>query len=65
MIMFPHTGAMNYADTLPKIPAAALGYLDADFLSDALKKDPGLKVKMKLKLQNFAGCTFLQCNLRS
>jgi hypothetical protein len=45
----PHTGAMrNYVDSLPKIPAAALGYLDADFLSDALKKDPELKVKMKL-----------------
>lgn len=45
----PHTGAMrNYVDSLPKIPAAALGYLDADFLSDALKKDPNLKVKIKL-----------------
>jgi carboxypeptidase Q len=45
----PHTGAMrDYVDSLPKIPAAALGYLDADFLNDALKKDPTLKVKMKL-----------------
>jgi len=45
----PHTGSINnYVDSLPKIPAAALGYLDADFLSDALKKDPSLKVKMKL-----------------
>ena len=45
----PHTGAMrNYIDSLPKIPAAALGYLDADFLSDALKKDPNLKIKMKM-----------------
>ncbi len=44
----PHTGSMNYVDSLPKIPSAVLGYLDADFLSDALKKDPNLKVKMKL-----------------
>jgi hypothetical protein len=45
----PHTGSTsNYVDSLPKIPAAALGYIDADFLSSALKKDPNLKVKMKL-----------------
>lgn len=44
----PHTGSMSYVDSLQKIPAAALGYLDADFLSDALKKDPKLRVKMKL-----------------
>lgn len=44
----PHTGLTNYADTIPKIPAAALGYLDADFLSEALKKDPNLKLKMIL-----------------
>ena len=48
----PHTGSMsNYVDSLPKIPAAALGYIDADFLSDALKKDPNLKVKMKLNCE--------------
>lgn len=45
----PHTGSMTYyVDSLPKIPAAALGYLDADFLTDALKKDPGLKLNLIL-----------------
>jgi carboxypeptidase Q len=44
----PHTGSMNYVDSLPEIPGAALGFIDADFLSDAIKKDPKLKIKMKL-----------------
>lgn len=44
----PHTGVMIYADSLPKIPAAALGYTDADFLSSALKEDPNLTVSLKL-----------------
>jgi carboxypeptidase Q len=44
----PHTGMTSYVDTLPKIPAAAVGNIDADFLSDALKKDPSLKVTLKL-----------------
>ncbi len=44
----PHTGVTIYSDTIPKIPAAALGYKDADFLSSALKKDPLLKINMKM-----------------
>lgn len=44
----PHTGVMGYVDSLPKIPAAALGYLDADVLHNALLKDPDLKVKLNL-----------------
>jgi hypothetical protein len=39
---------MKYADSLSKIPAAALGYLDADFLSEELKKHPHLKVNLIL-----------------
>lgn len=31
---FAHTGSMAYNDSLPKIPAAALGLRDADFLWD-------------------------------
>jgi len=34
----PHTGATRYADTLPKIPAVAIGLRDADWLSDILQK---------------------------
>jgi len=44
----PHTGSMHYVDSLPKIPAASVGYLDADFLSEALKGDPNLKIKLTL-----------------
>ncbi|MCB0263422.1 MAG: peptidase M28 family protein, partial [Calditrichaeota bacterium] len=32
----PHTGTLIYADSLPKIPAAALGFQSADKLTDAL-----------------------------
>jgi carboxypeptidase Q len=44
----PHTGVMDYVDSLPKIAAAALGYLDADLLSDELKKNPKLKLNLTL-----------------
>jgi Zn-dependent M28 family amino/carboxypeptidase len=44
----PHTGVMDYNDTIPKIPAAALGNIDADFLSNELKKNPNLKLNLKL-----------------
>jgi carboxypeptidase Q len=42
----PHTGTTRYADTLPKIPAVAIGLQDADWLSNALKDGT---VKMTLK----------------
>ena len=45
---FPHTGVMLYADTLQKIPAAALGVQDAEYLSKQLKINPELKVQLKL-----------------
>ena len=44
----PHTGVMDYTDTIPKIPAAAIGYLDADFLNVELKKNLHLKINLKL-----------------
>jgi len=44
----PHTGQMNYNDTIPKIPGAAIGYKDADYLSEMLKNDPELKLTLKL-----------------
>ena len=47
----PHTGVMDYRDTIPKIPAAAIGNIDADFLSDELKKNPHLKINLKLNCQ--------------
>ena len=47
----PHTGVMIYVDTIPKIPAAAIGYLDADLLSNELKKNPNLKLNLKLNCE--------------
>ena len=34
----PHTGSTRYADSLPKIPAVAIGLRDADWLSETLQK---------------------------
>lgn len=44
----PHTGVMFYNDSIPKIPAAAIGFLDADYLSSELKNNPHLKLNLKL-----------------
>lgn len=44
----PHTGVMIYADSLPQIPAAAIGYLDADYLHNALIDEPNLSISLKL-----------------
>lgn len=35
----PHTGSLNYNDSIPKIPAAAISTHDADLLSAALKNN--------------------------
>jgi len=42
----PHTGATRYVDSLPKIPAVAIGLRDADWLSEELQKG---KVSVKIK----------------
>jgi hypothetical protein len=44
----PHTGAMNYVDSIPKIPAAAISTAGAEALSEILKKEPFVKVRIKL-----------------
>jgi len=49
----PHTGAMNYVDTLVKVPGAAIGYQDADCLSEMLEKDPGLKINLRLNCKSY------------
>ncbi len=43
----PHTGAMSYNDSFPKIPALAVGLQDADKLASAIEK--GFSVKLFLK----------------
>lgn len=49
----PHVGAMNYIQEIEKIPAVAIGLVDADFLSEAIKKEPSLNVKLKLDCKTF------------
>jgi len=44
---FPHTGAMRYDNVNPKIPALAVGSLDADKLADAIGKNNDVKVFIK------------------
>jgi len=41
---FPHTGSTRYGET--KIPAMAISTLDADLLSETLKKNPSTKISM-------------------
>ena len=41
---FPHTGAMAYNDSFPKIPAVAVGLEDADMLSSRIKDDKDMKI---------------------
>jgi carboxypeptidase Q len=45
----PHTGTMRYADTVAKIPAAAISTLDANYLS--LQIQHGKKVVVTIKLE--------------
>jgi hypothetical protein len=45
---FPHTGAMNYAEGVTRIPAAALAVNDADLLHSYLSKGARVRLKMKL-----------------
>ena len=49
---YPHTGAMHYLDSLPKIPSCAISTLDAEWLSDALKKDSKTKFYLKMNCQD-------------
>jgi carboxypeptidase Q len=43
---FPHTGVMHYADSVNKIPAVAVSTADAEILSQWLKGDPKVKVRL-------------------
>lgn len=48
----PHTGTMNYVDSLPKIPAFAVSTNDAQALSEGLKSGPQ-KLQLKSNCQWF------------
>lgn len=44
---------MVYVDSLPKIPAAAIGYLDSDYLHNELAKDSNLKINLSMNCKTF------------
>lgn len=44
---YPHTGALLYNDSFPKIPAVAISTNDADLLSHRLKKEKGISIWFK------------------
>lgn len=48
---YPHTGALRYYDSIPKIPAAAVSTNDAETLSKLLKEEKSVKVFMKMSCQ--------------
>jgi len=47
----PHVGTLTYEEGVNKIPAVSIGLVDADMLSDALKRDPDLKVQLTLSCE--------------
>ncbi|MFZ4620883.1 MAG: M28 family peptidase, partial [Bacteroidota bacterium] len=50
----PHTGAMRYDDSIPKIPAAAVSTLDANALSALITKEKNVTVTIRLSAKTFA-----------
>jgi len=47
----PHTGAMNYAEDAPKIPAAALSVEDAAWMGRLARAGVEVKVRLKMEAQ--------------
>ncbi len=48
---YPHTGAMGYNDSLPKIPCAAISTNGANLLSRIIKADPKVQFYLKMNCQ--------------
>ena len=47
----PHTGAMGYNDSIPKVPTAALSTLASNMLDSLLSVDPHCKIRIKLSCE--------------
>ena len=47
----PHTGAMSYNDSLPKVPAAAISTQGANLLDGMLAQGRSLRVRLRLSCQ--------------
>ncbi|MBP6672766.1 MAG: M20/M25/M40 family metallo-hydrolase, partial [Bacteroidetes bacterium] len=50
----PHTGAMRYDDSIPKIPAAAVSTADANMLSALLGKQKSVTLTLRLSAKTYA-----------
>jgi len=50
---FPHTGAMNYNDSITKIPACAISTVHAEMLSTILKRNPDAKFYFQQNCKKF------------
>lgn len=53
---FPHTGKTKYADTVTKIPIAALSTYDCELLHGALKNNSALKLSIDIKANDINEC---------
>jgi hypothetical protein len=49
----PHTGAMHYADSVVRVPAAAIGVQDAERLSALLRSGERVKIRLELSCRTF------------
>jgi uncharacterized radical SAM superfamily protein len=54
---FPHTGKTTYADTVAKVPIAALSTYDCELLHSALKVNSALKISMDVQTRDINECT--------
>jgi Zn-dependent M28 family amino/carboxypeptidase len=50
----PHTGALTYNDSFPKIPAVAVGLKDADILNETLKANTNVQLFVKTNATMFS-----------
>lgn len=51
---YPHTGLLSYDPAVAKIPTAAIATRDADALSELLRRETGLRVRLKLTCRTLA-----------
>jgi carboxypeptidase Q len=49
----PHTGAMKYAESIPRIPAAAISTVDASWLASMITENPRLEVSLQMDCEAF------------
>lgn len=53
----PHVGIMQYQEGIRRVPAAAIGLKDADFLSRRLRHNKYLRIQLTLDCHNYSDTT--------